>query len=209
MRKILIHVNQVIWHEENIWTIWETSYRCIMRKVIHKEVTTGGWFEFFLHWAIYIFDNFVNLGCVLSVAVLSLCKTSQTKLCCGVSGPAAPASSISLTEIKRGCDMHSRPKLSEKARYNSLLKQQTTTTHINLTPRTWIECHPPLYFTDMENHEKHVEPSTPKAWRNYWTAPFLGRQPNKEPCGIQRMATCKNCNNGSYKCNNAHILGVA
>jgi len=42
-------VNQVIWHEENIRTIWETSRRCcIMRKVIHKEVTVGGRLDFFL-----------------------------------------------------------------------------------------------------------------------------------------------------------------
>ena len=44
-----MHVNQVIWHEENIGTIWETSHRCcIMRRVIHKEITAGGKFDFFL-----------------------------------------------------------------------------------------------------------------------------------------------------------------
>ena len=44
-----MHVHQVIWHEENIGIIWEASHRCcIMRKVIHKEVTTGGRFNFFL-----------------------------------------------------------------------------------------------------------------------------------------------------------------
>ena len=43
--------------------------------------------------------------------------------------PSGPTSSISFTEVKHGCrgpmpgcGMHSRPKLSEKARYNSLLK---------------------------------------------------------------------------------------
>ena len=30
---------------------------------------------------------------------------------------------------------------------------------------------PPPYFTITGNHEKSVEPPTPKAWRNYWTAP--------------------------------------
>ena len=36
-----------------IRTIWETSHRCcIMRKVIHKEVTAGGRFDFFLDSAI-------------------------------------------------------------------------------------------------------------------------------------------------------------
>ena len=44
-----MHVNQVIWHEKNIGTIWETSHRCcIMRKVIHKEVTAAGRFDCFL-----------------------------------------------------------------------------------------------------------------------------------------------------------------
>ena len=44
-----MHVNQVIWHEKNIGTMWETSHRyCIMRKVIHKEVTAGGRFDSFL-----------------------------------------------------------------------------------------------------------------------------------------------------------------
>ena len=44
-----MHVNQVIWHEGNIGTIWDTSYRCcIMRKVIHKEVTARGGFDFFV-----------------------------------------------------------------------------------------------------------------------------------------------------------------
>ena len=42
-----MHENQVNWHEENIGTIWETSHRCcIMRKVVHKDVTTGGRFDF-------------------------------------------------------------------------------------------------------------------------------------------------------------------
>ena len=44
-----MHVNQVIWHEENIGTIWETYHRCcIMRRVIRKKVTVGGRFDFFL-----------------------------------------------------------------------------------------------------------------------------------------------------------------
>ena len=44
-----MHVNQVIWHEENIGTIWETSHRCcVMRKVIHNKVTAGGRVDFFL-----------------------------------------------------------------------------------------------------------------------------------------------------------------
>ena len=45
----MLHLNQVVWHEENIGTIWETSPRCcIMRRAIHKEVTAGGRFDFFL-----------------------------------------------------------------------------------------------------------------------------------------------------------------
>ena len=50
-----MHVNQVIWHEENIRKIWETSQRCcIMRKVIHKEGTARGRFD-------YILDSAVNI----------------------------------------------------------------------------------------------------------------------------------------------------
>ena len=42
-----MHVNQVIWHEENIATIWETSHRYyIMRKFIHEDVTAGGRLDF-------------------------------------------------------------------------------------------------------------------------------------------------------------------
>jgi len=34
LREILMHTNQVIWHEENVGTIWKNSHRCcIMRKV--------------------------------------------------------------------------------------------------------------------------------------------------------------------------------
>ena len=48
LRKILKHVNEVVWHEENGGTIWEPSHRCcIVRKVIRKEVTAGGRFDFF------------------------------------------------------------------------------------------------------------------------------------------------------------------
>ena len=44
-----MHENKFVWHEKNIGTIWETSHRCcIMRKVIHTEVTAGGRFDFFL-----------------------------------------------------------------------------------------------------------------------------------------------------------------
>ena len=56
-----MHVNQVIWHEENIGTIWETSHRCcLMRKVIKKEVTAGGRFDFFgtLRFSCF-FDSFI------------------------------------------------------------------------------------------------------------------------------------------------------
>ena len=49
LRKILMHVNKVIWHEENIGTIFETLHRCcIMRKDIRKEVTAWWKLEFFL-----------------------------------------------------------------------------------------------------------------------------------------------------------------
>ena len=42
-----MHGNQVIWHEENIGTMWKTSHRCcIMRKVARKDVTPVGSFNF-------------------------------------------------------------------------------------------------------------------------------------------------------------------
>ena len=44
-----MHVNQVVWHEKNIGTIWQTSHRCcVMRKVVLKEVTAGGRLDIFL-----------------------------------------------------------------------------------------------------------------------------------------------------------------
>ena len=48
LRKILMRVIGMIWHEENGGTIWETSHRCcIMRKVIRQEVTAGERCNFF------------------------------------------------------------------------------------------------------------------------------------------------------------------
>ena len=45
-----MHANQVIWHEENIGTIWETSRRCcIVRRVIREQVAAGGRFDFCLY----------------------------------------------------------------------------------------------------------------------------------------------------------------
>ena len=47
--EILIHVNEVIWHDENGGETWETSHQCcIVRKVIGKEVAIRGRFDFFL-----------------------------------------------------------------------------------------------------------------------------------------------------------------
>ena len=44
-----MHSDEVIWHEESGGTTWKTSHRCcIMRKVISKEVATGGRLHFFL-----------------------------------------------------------------------------------------------------------------------------------------------------------------
>ena len=49
-----MHVNKEILHEENRRTTWETlHWCCVVKKVIRKEVTTGGRFDFF--WALYIF----------------------------------------------------------------------------------------------------------------------------------------------------------
>ena len=43
-----MHVNQAIWHEEIIGTIWEFSHRCcIIWKVIRKEVIAKGRLEIF------------------------------------------------------------------------------------------------------------------------------------------------------------------
>ena len=44
-----MHVDEVLCHGENGGATWETSHRgCIMRKVISKEVTAGGRFDFLL-----------------------------------------------------------------------------------------------------------------------------------------------------------------
>ena len=44
-----MHVDEVLCHEENGRTTWETSHPgCIKRKVISKEVTSRGRFHFFL-----------------------------------------------------------------------------------------------------------------------------------------------------------------
>ena len=45
----MIHVDEVLCHGENGGATWETSHRgCILRKVVSKEVTAGGRFDFFL-----------------------------------------------------------------------------------------------------------------------------------------------------------------
>ena len=37
-----MHANEVIWHKENGGNAWETLHRrCIKKKAIRKEVTTG------------------------------------------------------------------------------------------------------------------------------------------------------------------------
>ena len=44
-----MNANETIWPGENGETAWETSYRCcIMRKVIGKEMATGGRLHSFL-----------------------------------------------------------------------------------------------------------------------------------------------------------------
>ena len=43
-----MHVDEMLCHGENRGATWETSNRgCIMRKVISKEVTARGRFDFF------------------------------------------------------------------------------------------------------------------------------------------------------------------
>ena len=45
----MMHVDEVLCYEENGGATWETSHGgCIMRKVVSKEVTAGGRFDFFL-----------------------------------------------------------------------------------------------------------------------------------------------------------------
>ena len=47
--------DEVILQAESGGTSWKTSYRCcIMRKVISKEVATGGRFHFFLDSALWL-----------------------------------------------------------------------------------------------------------------------------------------------------------
>ena len=49
MRKIVIHVDEVLCHGENGGATWQPSHRgCIMRKFVSKEVTARGRFDFFL-----------------------------------------------------------------------------------------------------------------------------------------------------------------
>ena len=48
LRKIVMHVDEVLCHGENGGATWETSHRCcIMRRVVSKEVTARGRFHFF------------------------------------------------------------------------------------------------------------------------------------------------------------------
>ena len=49
-----MHVDEVLCHGENGEATWETSHPgCIMRKVVSKEVATGGRFDFLLD-SVYI-----------------------------------------------------------------------------------------------------------------------------------------------------------
>ena len=44
-----MHVDEVLCIRENGGATWETSHRgCMMRKVVSKEFTAGGRFDFFL-----------------------------------------------------------------------------------------------------------------------------------------------------------------
>ena len=44
-----MYVDEVLCHGENGGATWQTSHRgCIMRKVVSKEITAGGRFDFFL-----------------------------------------------------------------------------------------------------------------------------------------------------------------
>ena len=53
-----MHVDKVLCHGENGGARRETSHQgCIMRKVVSKEVTAGGRFDFF--WTLAL--NWVNL----------------------------------------------------------------------------------------------------------------------------------------------------
>ena len=50
----MMHISDMIWQKENGGATKETLYQCcIMRKVLHKEVATGGVFYFSLDSAIY------------------------------------------------------------------------------------------------------------------------------------------------------------
>ena len=52
LKKIVMDVNEVLCHGENGGATWETSHGgCIMRKVVSKEVTAGGRFDFF--WTLF------------------------------------------------------------------------------------------------------------------------------------------------------------
>ena len=43
-----MHVDEVLCHVENGVATWEASHRgYIMKKAVSKEVTAGGWFDFF------------------------------------------------------------------------------------------------------------------------------------------------------------------
>ena len=54
-----MHINQMIWHGENIGTIWEISHECcIMKRVIYKDVTAGERFDFF--WTLLIVLYFLR-----------------------------------------------------------------------------------------------------------------------------------------------------
>ena len=56
-----MHVDEVLCHGENGGATWETSRRgCIMRKVVSKQVTAGGRFDFFLDSKLFITLEYSN-----------------------------------------------------------------------------------------------------------------------------------------------------
>ena len=69
-----MNVDEVLCHGKNGGATWETSHQgCIMRKVVSKEVTAGGRFDFFLDSAykyIHIITNIALSASFSSVYLL-------------------------------------------------------------------------------------------------------------------------------------------
>ena len=81
----MIHVDKVLCHGENGGATRDTVHRgCIMRKVVGKEVTAGGRFDFFLDSGFKLSHALKLLLIFHHISGSCFYKIAHVKKCCNV-----------------------------------------------------------------------------------------------------------------------------